>query len=121
MEPVEPCHADRLPAELLQLVLSQLQLPQLLQVQLVSRRWRDAVLDLLRRRQEIDLAHSGPNFTECADDTLRHLLRLMPALRVLRLYSESNHALDTIGEWLGKWERSGDRVSCRVSGIAVRT
>ena len=95
MEPTERCHVDRLPAELLQLVLSQLQLRQLLQVQLVSRRWRDAVFGLLCRRQELDLSHSRSRWW-CADDTLRRLLRLMPALRVLRLYSRSDHALDII-------------------------
>ena len=92
----EPCHADRLPAELLQLVLSQLQLPQLLQVQRVSRRWRDAVLDLLRRRQELELDHVDFQYLECSVATLRHLLRLMPALRVLGLDGGSDSTITTI-------------------------
>ena len=107
MEPTEPCHADRLPAELLQLVLSQLQLRQLLQVQLVSRRWRDAVLCLLRRQQELHLPNNDFPYKECSDNTLRRLLQLMPALRVLRLGISSKHALGIIGEWLGSGEGSG--------------
>ena len=54
-ESTEPCHTDRLPAELLQLVLSQLPLKDLLIGLWVSRRWRDAARDLLGRRQRLDL------------------------------------------------------------------
>ncbi|XP_043200420.1 uncharacterized protein LOC122369615 isoform X2 [Amphibalanus amphitrite] len=91
--PSGPCLVDRLPAELLQLVLSYLPLQQLLAVQRVSHRWQDAARDLLRRRQQLDLraepllatATTG-DFTlgRLTDRTLRYLLRLMPALRVLR-------------------------------------
>ena len=102
MEPTGPCHADQLPAELLQLVLSHLELPQLCQVQRVSRRWRDAVLDLLRRRQELDLCGLLPvsmDWTPMDDDLLRRLLCLMPDLRVLELFGGSDDTLDIIGEW----------------------
>ena len=99
MEPTEPCHVDWLPAELLQLVLSQLQLRRLLQVQRVSRRWRDAVLDLLRRRKELDLSYGHEEY-EYDDDVLRRLLPLMPGLRVLRVFSgsfgDSDETLDII-------------------------
>ena len=106
-EPSGPCHAERLPAELLQLVLSHLPLQQLLAAQRVSQRWRDAVRDLLRRRPQLDLrselqtAPAGGG--RLTDRTLRYLLRLMPALRVLRTGGNvrtcSYKALDIVGEW----------------------
>ena len=89
LEPTGPCHADRLPAELLQVVLSQLPLRQLFGVQRVSRRWQDAVLDLLRRRQKLYVGW-------IPDSTLLHLLRRMPALRVLRTLSCSDKVLDIV-------------------------
>ena len=89
LEPTGPCHADRLPAELLQVVLSQLPLRQLFGVQRVSRRWQDAVLDLLRRRQKLYVGW-------ISDSRLHHLLRRMPALRVLRTLSSSDEVLDIV-------------------------
>ena len=104
-EPSGPCHADRLPAELLQLVLSQLSLAQLLAVQRVSRRWREAVRELLRRRQQLDLRAELDGVGRLTDRALRHLLRLMPALRVLRtgvsVRTCSYKALDVVGRWPG--------------------
>ena len=115
LQPTGPCHADRLPAELLQLVLSHLPLPQLLAAQRVSLRWRDAARDLLRRRQQLDLrtALSAPGSGRLTDRTLRHLLGLMPALRVLRTggnaRSCSYKALDIVGKWWSRplWVVSG--------------
>ena len=100
---------DRLPAELLQLVLSQLPLPQLLGVQRVSRRWRGAVQDLLRCRQELDLRYVLSALDWWTNEKLDYLLRLMPALRVLHNCginsAVSYKTLDIIGERRGKESR----------------
>ena len=97
MEPTGPCRAELLPAELLELVLSQLELCDLLDVRRVSRRWRDAVLSLLRRRQELEYDFN----LHMIDWKLRPLLRLMPNLRVLDLSFDSDEMLDIVGKWGG--------------------
>ena len=104
----DQCHTDQLPAELLQLVLSELPLQQLLAVQRVSRRWREAVCDMLKGRQELDMAWlqaampSRGSFTQIHDEILGRLLRLMPGLRILAVLRTGNDceskALDIAGE-----------------------
>ncbi|XP_043239718.1 F-box/LRR-repeat protein 20-like isoform X1 [Amphibalanus amphitrite] len=86
------CHADRLPAELLEQILSLLPLRYQLIAQAVSRRWHAVVAGLLARRAEIlldrDFADAGERVSMDSEQ-MRSLLRQATGLR--RLHTGPAH------------------------------